>query len=277
MITSVAFSPDGKILASGSDDKTIILWDLKTSKPLGPPLTGHKNGVLSLAFSPDGNLLVSGGREVIVWDVKTRKPLFPPLDDMFGYPAFLPDGRTLAISGYSTSLWDLKTRPPAGEFLEEDLAHPGPLAISPSGRILARIHVSRGRCWFGLWDLQTRKAQTGPPKDNITSLVFSPDGQTLVTGGDEIIFWDMTHPLGSPPGGDKAGGSSLVFTPDGRTLVSVNTHGTVSFYDGSLQAWKDRAGQMANRNLTHGEWKEYLGDEPYRRTFANLPEGEKGE
>ena len=85
----------------------------------------------------------------------------------------------------------------------------------------------------------------------------------------------MTRPLGSPPGGDKDEVNSVVFTPDGQTLVSGNEDGSVRFYDGSLQSWIDRAGQVANRNLTHGEWKEYLGDEPYRRTFANLPEGEK--
>ena len=68
---------------------------------------------------------------------------------------------------------------------------------------------------------------------------------------------------------------SVVFSPDGQTLASGSDDGSVRFWDASLQSWLERAGQVANRNLTYGEWRDYLGDEPYRRTFANLPEGEK--
>ena len=274
-IMSLAFSPDGKILASGGLDQTIILWDPKTRTPLAPPLTGHENMVLSLAFNPDGRILVSGGKDVILWDLKTRKPLAPPLKKLYGYTALSPDGRTLAIAGYETILWDLKTNQPLGPPLEEDLPRPGKVTFSPTGQILARIHASRGRCWFALWDLKTRKAQLGPAEDNISSLAFSPDGHAMATGGDGIIFYDMIHPLGSPPGGDKTAVNRVVFTPDGQTLVSGNADGSVRFYDGSLQSWLERAGRVANRNLTYGEWKGYLGDKPYRRTFPNLPEGEK--
>ncbi len=69
-VKSIAFSRDGNILASGSNDKTIILWDVKTRQPIGQPLTGHKASVLSVAFSPNGKMLASGSySDLIFWNI----------------------------------------------------------------------------------------------------------------------------------------------------------------------------------------------------------------
>ncbi|MHC1733436.1 MAG: toll/interleukin-1 receptor domain-containing protein [Bacteroidales bacterium] len=112
-IYSVAFSHDGKTLASGSLDNTIILWDVAAYKQIGTPFVGHTSAVLSVAFSPDGKTLASGSYDntIILWDIDTHEKLGDPLlghTNVVWSVAFSPDGKTL-VSGSSDAsiiLWN---------------------------------------------------------------------------------------------------------------------------------------------------------------------------
>ncbi len=96
-MTSVAFSPDGTRIVSGSADNTVRLWDAATGQPIGQPMTGHTGAVSSVAFSPDGTRIVSGSgdKTVRVWDADTGQPIGEPLTghtDTVTSVAFSPDG-----------------------------------------------------------------------------------------------------------------------------------------------------------------------------------------
>jgi WD40 repeat protein len=150
-VTTVAFSPDGNILASGSNDRTITLWDVSTHESIGKPLLGHNDGVSNVAFSPDGKTLASGSHDktVILWDVETQQIIahYMGHSTFVESVSFSPDGKMLASSDGSglIILWDIATGLRVGEPL--GLERPGAkvaIAFSPDSKIIA---TSMGVLW----------------------------------------------------------------------------------------------------------------------------------
>jgi WD40 repeat protein len=242
-VDSIAFSRDGKTLASGDRDKDVILWDVQTGKRIHT-LSRHSDAVWAVAFSPDGNTLASGSadRTIILWDTNTGQFL----DQLKGHTelinslSFSPDGSTLASgSGDSTIiLWNMSPRQPLAHPVS-GFSHSGPvsgIAFSPDGKTVASGSPAQT---IMLWDARTGQAFSDEPLythiAGVSSIAFSPDGRMLALGSDDqtIILWDVKtrQPIGKPLPGHTKNVTSVAFSPDGRTLASGSEDQTIILWD----------------------------------------------
>jgi WD40 repeat protein/serine/threonine protein kinase len=257
LVRHVAFSPDGKWLASASgrwrDAGKVQVWDATTWAPV-LAVPAYVSWLGSLALSPDGRRLVSVGpdpySEVKVWDVRTRQELltFPGHSRPVESVAFSPDGRRIASAAWGAGIldlaepevliWDAQT----GRELYRLRGHSAGvrcLAFSPDGQRLATGSVDHT---IKLWDVQTgREALTLRGHfDSVCDVAFRPDGYQLVSASHDrtVRVWDATPPEGTPdPGcltlrGPGAGVNAVAFHPKDRRLVaSTGTDGTVRLWD----------------------------------------------
>jgi WD40 repeat protein len=197
-VLSLAFSADGTLLASGSGDRTAIIWDVRTGTPRYPPLVGHAAPVAAVAFAPGGTILASGGQ-----------------DDQ-------------------VRLWDLRGAAPASRALAGHARPVTSLAFGEGGRILAS--ASRDMT-IRLWDpLAGRTTATlAAHQAAVTGLAFNRDGRTLVAASEDntLSFWDVTRRqrLGTPLLTPAAPITSLDIAADGAAAAWSDQAGQIVFAD----------------------------------------------
>jgi RNA polymerase sigma factor (sigma-70 family) len=237
-VWSLAFSPDGKTLASGSGDASIYLWDPATGKQIGR-IDGHKHWVRSVAFSPDGKTLASGSQDksVRLWDPATGKPIrqFDGHGHGVRSVGFSRDGKTLAsISEHAILLWDPTTGKPIAHNLNK-LQYDGlSMALSPDGKMVA-VGGGHGSFETHLLELATGKEiGVAPHKDAVWCVAFSPDGKYVASAGHDhkvFLLEVATGKLITHIDGQQGPVFCVAFSPDSRTLASGGEDTTVLLWE----------------------------------------------
>jgi WD40 repeat protein len=247
MVSSVAYSPDGKYIVSGSWDCTLRLWDARSGQPIGVPFKGHTGAVLAVAYSPDGTQIVSGSWDCTVqlWDAPSGEPRGKPF---VGHTlavrsvAFSRDGREIVSGSWDHTIrhWGTHDGRCIGLPLKGHTSAVYAVAFSPDGR-----HIMSGS-WdhtVRLWDAKSHRRVGLPLKGHtstVNSAAFSPSGEQIVSGSwdKSVRLWDVEsgQAVGLPFKGHDSAVYCVAFSPDGKRIVSAS-------WDHTLRLWDVASGQ----------------------------------
>ncbi|KAF5347139.1 hypothetical protein D9757_015068 [Collybiopsis confluens] len=232
VVQSVAVSPNGQQVVSGSNDKTVRIWNVQTGQQIGDPLHGHTSEVTSVAFSPDGQQVVSGSYDhtVRIWNVQTGQQIGDPLYGHTHYVtsvAFSPDDQQVVSGSHDETvrIWNVQTGQQIGDPLHGHTSEVTSVAFSPDGQQVVSGSYDKT---VRMWNVQSGQ-QIGDPlhghTDWVTSVAFSPDGQQT---GQQI---------GDPLHGHTSSVNSVAFSPDGQQVVSGS-------WDDTVRIWNVQTGQQ---------------------------------
>lgn len=296
-VYDVAFSPDGRYMAASSgnsehmgiknENGLVTIWEWRTGREIGHLQSSSL--IPTLAFSPDGKLLSAGGLDGTVYLIKTTDvkevQRFQGGDSVWVL-AFSPDGCYLAaVSGGTdpdnyavkkgaTTLWRVKDAQPT--VLQRHRNWAITIAFSPDGKYLASMDLDG---LIGIWSVADGKkiANIMSPKDRglviQAKVTFSPDSKYLATMfGNKVEIRDAATGM-EIIRRDHGGGFlwDVAFSPDGRYLATASNDTTVRLWLWRPKDLINEAASRLTRNLTHVEWRQYVGnDKPYHATFPNL-------
>ncbi|KAG8713740.1 hypothetical protein FRC09_018377 [Ceratobasidium sp. 395] len=241
-VFSVAVSPDGRLVASGSYDHTVCIWDSHTGQIVAGPLVGNTDLVNSVSFSPDSNHVASGSNDktIRIWDCKTGKLVAGPFaghTDKVRSVVFSPDGFHLASgSGDCTvRIWDAKT----GQAMEHPCSgHTNSVlsvAYSPNGHFVASGSAD---CSIRIWNARNGELYLGPlngHSSSVCSVRYSPTGSFIVSGSNDhtVRVWDSHSGdlIAGPLEGHTDIVRSVAYSPDGAHIVSSSEDHTIRIWD----------------------------------------------
>ena len=241
-VNEVAFSPDGRLMASASDDTQIYIQDLTGDEDDRQVFTAHEERVVDVSFDPTGKLLASSDSNgvIILWDVDNGQMLGDFLyhgdgSDVSWLPlAFSPQGGILASGSADATIiiWDIATGQQVGETIPAHSDNVFSLAFSPDGKTLASGSLDFS---ITLWDMETySEILTFDHEAQVQSLIFSPDGDYLFSGGFDALIkiWDVNSGVQVDQlTGHLGDVTDLAFSSDETLLASASTDGNVILWD----------------------------------------------
>ncbi len=269
-VNAIAFSPDGALLASGSDDKMVHLWDVATARAIAS-FAAHTHCIQSVAFSPDGKILASGSddKTVKLWEVETQQEIFTlsghsrPVKSV----AFSSDGKILASGSWdkTVKLWKVAT----GEEICTLTGHNlqvSAIAFSPDGQYLASGSVDRKiRVWYCKVPVPVLRYTAADHVWAVLAIAFSPDSKLLASGSDdntiklrEAETGKLIHTLS----GHSWSVAALAFAPDGETLISGS-------WDKTVKLWQVSTGQLIATLADHSDSVLAIAFTPDGRAIAS--------
>ena len=240
-VLSVAYSPDGLTLASGSEDNTARLWDAQSGQHK-LTLEGHEDAVTSVVFSPNGGTLASGSKDTTIrlWDTKSayHKSTLEGHGGGVTSVVFNPKGNRLASGGgdRTVRLWESEIRFGQNRCittLQKQDARVTSVVFSPDGHLFASGSAEGPICLWKLSNIERPISLSGHT-ETVHAIVFSPDGRTLASGSADntIHVWDARGGQHfATLKGHTNGVFSVEFSPDGGMLISESYDSTIRFWD----------------------------------------------
>ncbi|CCO33398.1 hypothetical protein BN14_07473 [Rhizoctonia solani AG-1 IB] len=243
-VSSVVFSPNGLHLASGSHDKTIRVWNVRTGQPVGDPFEGHMNRVLSMSYSDDGSRIASSDSTIRVWDPQTGQTVLGPLavySSIVLSVSFSPGGAFIASASWNRTIriFDAHTGHTVLGPLHGHTAAVNRVMYSPDG---TRLYSCSDDGTVRTWNVQDRGTSDALStalgiSTAIHSVRYSHSGRHVVSGSYDgaVHVWDVRtgELVRGPLHGQKKGVTSVDYSPDDQYIVSGSRDSTLRLWDAS--------------------------------------------
>ena len=240
-VLSVAYSPDGLTLASGSEDNTVRLWNAQSGQHK-LTLEGHEDAVTSVAFSPNSGVLASGSKDntIRLWDPESayHKSTLEGHDGCVTAVVFNPKGNRLASGSDdgTVRLWEAEIRFGQNRCiatLQQKQSGVTSVVFSPDGHLFASGGADGTICLRKLSNIERAISLSGHTQ-TVHAIAFSPDGRTIASGSADntIYVWDSRGGQHfATLNGHTNGVFSVEFSPDGGMLISESYDSTIRFWD----------------------------------------------